>query len=332
MIPPRTILAGGLALLALAPAAAAQGPPPAGSQPPPSPSPSPAAGRMTLSLQGTARDRGRTVALAGQRLEAVGTVTPFVEGQEVVVRVDRGSRRLVTRTLRVRRAGDRGRFSLTFSSGRGGRVTVRAVHRATPEQAGMTAAPRRVRFLTPRARPGGSGPVVRIMQRRLAALGYAVPQSGRFDGGTGRALLAYRKVNGMRRVPRASVTILRRLARGAGRFRVKFPSHGKHVEADLSRQVVVLAHGSRVHRIYHSSSGTSATPTIRGSFRFYSKTPGTNDKGMVDSAYFRGGYAIHGYPSVPTSPASHGCLRIPIPNARSVFNWIQLGDRIDVYR
>src|SRR5262249_61511256 len=28
--------------------------------------------------------------------------------------------------------------------------------------------------------------------------------------------------------------------------------------------------------------------------------------------YFNGGIAVHGYPSVPTYPASHGCARIPM--------------------
>ena len=41
---------------------------------------------------------------------------------------------------------------------------------------------------------------------------------------------------------------------------------------------------------------------------------------MVHSSYFIRGYAIHGYPSVPNYPASHGCLRVPIPNALQIFN------------
>ena len=36
---------------------------------------------------------------------------------------------------------------------------------------------------------------------------------------------------------------------------------------------------------------------------------------MVDSNYFIRGYAIHGYAEVPTYAASHGCLRVPIPDA-----------------
>jgi lipoprotein-anchoring transpeptidase ErfK/SrfK len=71
---------------------------------------------------------------------------------------------------------------------------------------------------------------------------------------------------------------------------------------------------------------------VFGTFSFYSKTPGTNAKGMVDSNYFIRGYAIHGYHEVPTYAASHGCIRVPIPDAASIYNWISLGDRIYVYR
>ena len=37
-------------------------------------------------------------------------------------------------------------------------------------------------------------------------------------------------------------------------------------------------------------------------------------------------------PSVPTYPASHGCLRVPIPNAAQIFNWIDIGDTIHSYQ
>jgi lipoprotein-anchoring transpeptidase ErfK/SrfK len=63
----------------------------------------------------------------------------------------------------------------------------------------------------------------------------------------------------------------------------------------------------------------------------YSKTPGTNAKGMVDASYFFRGYAVHGYFEVPAYNASHGCLRVPIPDARSIFNWIRFGDAVTVY-
>jgi lipoprotein-anchoring transpeptidase ErfK/SrfK len=52
---------------------------------------------------------------------------------------------------------------------------------------------------------------------------------------------------------------------------------------------------------------------------------------MVDSNYFIRGYAIHGYAEVPVYAASHGCLRIPIPNAPEVYGWVQVGYWVDVY-
>jgi lipoprotein-anchoring transpeptidase ErfK/SrfK len=52
---------------------------------------------------------------------------------------------------------------------------------------------------------------------------------------------------------------------------------------------------------------------------------------MYYSVYFHGGYATHGYASVPTYPASHGCLRNPIPNAVFIYNWLDYGDVFYVY-
>jgi lipoprotein-anchoring transpeptidase ErfK/SrfK len=83
--------------------------------------------------------------------------------------------------------------------------------------------------------------------------------------------------------------------------------------------------------IYPISSGKPSTPTVLGSYRVYLKSPGINVKGMVDSSYFVRGYAIHGYFSVPTYAASHGCLRMPVPDARTVFNWVRPGTPVDVY-
>jgi hypothetical protein len=126
--------------------------------------------------------------------------------------------------------------------------------------------------------------------------------------------------------------VFERLLRGEGTFHVRYPQDGKHVEADLTKQVLAeIEPGGHVYRIITTSSGKPSTPTVLGHFQVYSKTPGVNAKGMVDSNYFIRGYAIHGYPEVPTYAASHGCLRIPIPDAASVFAWVQIGDPVDVY-
>jgi lipoprotein-anchoring transpeptidase ErfK/SrfK len=89
--------------------------------------------------------------------------------------------------------------------------------------------------------------------------------------------------------------------------------------------------GGRVRRIYEMSSGKPSTPTVIGNFSIYSKTLGTNAKGMVDANYFIRGYAIHGYAEVPTYNASHGCVRVPIPSAASIYRWVHMGTRVDTY-
>jgi hypothetical protein len=333
---------GLLAFLALlsagslaAPASAQVPPAPATPAPPPPPAPAPAppAPALTLTLAGAARDAGRTVLLRGDRLRVRGTVTPYVAGERVVVRAFRGRHRLLARRVAIRsaRGGALGSFRISLRIGGSGLVTVRAEHAATPALGAGQAPARRTRVMAGRAGPGARGDVVRLLQRKLAGLGYAVPRSGVFDDGTTRAVIAYRKVRGLSRVGVADARVLHGLLRGAGRFRVHFPKHGRHVEADLSRQVLALIEGRRVYRIYSTSSGAPGTPTVLGSFRFYSKTPGINAKGMVNSNYFLRGYAVHGYASVPVFNASHGCLRVPIPNANAIFAWIRLGNRIDVY-
>jgi hypothetical protein len=276
---------------------------------------------------------GRRRALVGAAWRVRGRVRPFVGGQTVVVRFYRRGHKL--RAVRVAvqpsRTGRTGSFVVGFTSRRAGRIVVRASHRATPEQRTFRARSVVVRVVPPSARLGSHGPVVRLLQAKLAWLGYVVGAHGRYDARTGRAVLAFRKVVGMSRTEAASPEVFRRLARGQGRFRVRHPGHGHHVEADLSRQVLALIDGGRVQRIYPTSSGKPATPTVRGSFRVYQKAPGTNAKGMVHSSYFIRGYAIHGYASVPVYAASHGCLRVPLPDALSIFNWVRLGDAVDVY-
>jgi len=86
-----------------------------------------------------------------------------------------------------------------------------------------------------------------------------------------------------------------------------------------------------VRRIYTISSGKPSTPTVLGRFRVYLKAPGENSEGMVDSNYFIRGYAIHGYHEVPAYAASHGCLRVPIPDAPAIYAWVQVGTPVDVY-
>ncbi|MBA3327346.1 MAG: L,D-transpeptidase family protein, partial [Solirubrobacterales bacterium] len=218
-----------------------------------------------------------------------------------------------------------GRFAFSHRLDRPGTLTVRV------EVAGVQGAAHALKVLPGRVGRGSGRTSVDLLQQRLRAMGYVVGRRGRYDARTARAVLAFRKVTGMARTSRASGAVMRRIARGGGSFRVRRPGLGRHIEADLSRQVIALIDRGRVQRIYPTSTGAPSTRTIRGSFRVYRKDAGTNALGMVHSSYFIRGYAIHGFSSVPIYPASHGCLRVPIPDALSLFRWVRRGTPVVVY-
>ena len=287
------------------------------------------AGSATYELSGGfATSKARYVA-PFQQVVLRGRVKPAVPGEVLTLYAVRGKK--ATKEIR-RKVGNGGRFTFKFKVGKPGAVRLVIKHAASPAQGAFRARPKRISVVDWQAGAGEKGVKVLLLQRALLREGFATPVSGYYDDGTARGVLAFRKTNGLGRDGYASKAVFAMLARGEGAFELRHPKAGKHVEFDWSRQVLVLAQGGKPYRTYHTSSGTAATPTVFGTYKFYLKTPGTNASGMVHSSYFFRGYAIHGYASVPNYPASHGCLRVPIPNALSIYRWIDLGDRIFVYR
>ncbi|MEI2702565.1 MAG: L,D-transpeptidase [Baekduia sp.] len=329
----RPLLIAALALASSAPAASAQDPatPPATTTPEQTQPVAPAKATLRIALE-RVNGKDRAV-ISGSRVRVRGAVSRYVPGQTVTVRWYRAGRKLGSRKVAIQRAGSSpaGTFVTGFLAAGDGRITVRASHRRTAELDTIVSGSAGVRVLARRAAAGDRGIVVRLLQRQLRQRGYVVGTAGYMDARTIRAVGAFRKLAGMRRTQEADGAVFGRLAAGAGYFKVRYPGHGKHVEADLTHQVLALIRGRKVERIYPISSGAPVTPTILGSFRVYSKTPGTNQKGMVFSSYFIRGYAIHGYASVPPYPASHGCLRVPVPDAVPIYNWLSYGDGVDTY-
>jgi hypothetical protein len=184
---------------------------------------------------------------------------------------------------------------------------------------------------------------IREAEQRLSELGYWTgPVDGVFDTGSQAALIAFQKWEGRTvdgRLTRDEVEAIRTAevprARDAGYA---------HVEVDLDRQVLLLINQSGDVRVLPVSTGngkefvsdgqTSIAYTPRGRFVVYDKTFGWED-GALGSVfyanYISGGVAIHGYESVPTRPASHGCIRIPMFAAREVSRLLPLGTIVLVY-
>ncbi len=324
------VAASSLASLLLVTSAGAQSAPPA---PDPVPTTPPAATPVPAKLRVSTEGTGGGV-LRGDRWRAVVTMTPAVPGTTATVTfTPRGGKvRTRTVTLRPSKDGKRAVARLDYRN----RGTHRVAVRATIAE-GQPAAPARAKVAIvtqarPSLSPGQRGPAVRILQKMLGAKGYVIGQPGVFDARTQRAVIAFRKVAGMQWNSVANEAVFRALRAGKGTFKVRFPQHGRHVEGDLSRQVLVLVGANgKPEQIYHTSPGKPSTPTIRGSYRVYMREPYTNNVGMYMSSYFIRGYAIHGYKSVPLYNASAGCFRVPMDDAVSIYNWITMGMRVDTY-
>jgi hypothetical protein len=115
------------------------------------------------------------------------------------------------------------------------------------------------------------------------------------------------------------------------------------VEIDLPRQVLFLWQGNSLVRILPVSTGTgkrycvdgacARAVTPGGSFRVSRKILGLRVSRLgqlYNPLYFNGGIAIHGSPSVPGHPASHGCVRIPMSASAWFFHAVPRGTPVYV--
>ena len=171
-------------------------------------------------------------------------------------------------------------------------------------------------------------------QARLAEMGY----------GKGRiAVVAFQKYEGRKatgQLSRAEVDAILNASppqpRDAGY---------KHVEVDVDRQILLLidddgavqkvlpvSTGSNKRYREKRMSGLAYTP--RGRFRIYSKLTGWRKSPLgllYYPNYFSDGLAIHGNPSVPTTPQSHGCVRIPMSAAVEISRALPVGTILLIY-
>ena len=154
--------------------------------------------------------------------------------------------------------------------------------------------------------------------------------NGTYDYATEQAVMAIEGYNDLNqggvRDGIASPTV-RALAAGGDR---PTPEHGgpAHVEVSLGQQVLMMVRkGGLVARAIHISSGASGK-TPAGNFNVYSKATMSWSKPFKTwlpfASYFSGGYALHEYPEVPGYPASHGCVRMPEPEAARVYVYATL--------
>jgi L,D-transpeptidase catalytic domain len=261
-----------------------------------------------------------------------GTINPFVPGQRVVVSFYRNGVRFERKTVRVRK-GKRGKggFRARIRIEKAGKYAASARHAPTAKLGGDRTVRKSWRVSFPSLRQGKCGEVVIGFKRAMRKMGYIANGGRCFGGKTARGVLAYRKVNGLARSYRAGKGLVKRAFAGRGAYRIRHPGAGPHVEVPLSKQVLVFAKGDRPVAVYPVSSGKSSTPTVTGHYSFIRTEPGYNSHGMYYSFYFYGGYAVHGYESVPDYPASHGCIRTFIADQPEIYERINFGEDIFIF-
>ena len=118
-----------------------------------------------------------------------------------------------------------------------------------------------------------------------------------------------------------------------------------HVEVDLDRQILVLTDtAGAIQKMLPVSTGSNKrynekgmrglAYTPRGRFRIYAKIAGWRKSPLgllYYPNYFSDGLAIHGNPSVPETPQSHGCVRIPMSSAAELSKLLPAGMIVLIY-
>ncbi|WGV26917.1 L,D-transpeptidase [Halotia branconii] len=115
----------------------------------------------------------------------------------------------------------------------------------------------------------------------------------------------------------------------------------RRIEIDLSEQRLRAWEGKRLVYSFRISTGKRSTPTPRGKFLINSKYRTNRMRGrgydipdVPYAMYFHRGYAIHGayWHNRFGVPVSHGCVNLPVKQARQLYNWSSVGTLVVVHR
>jgi L,D-transpeptidase-like protein len=274
----------------------------------------------------------KTLIVPDRAMHVTGEVRPYVPGQTVTFKVFLGRKVIQKQTLRVKLSPNKryGRFTTVVKATKPGILHLQVVHARTAQMQGFTSS-RGVASLDTHAGFGATGAFVQLIQQKLAAVHIYIPQSGVYDEKTGLAIDAYHRLVRHGTSQGLDGLTVSELLAGRGSFPIRYPKDGRHAEGNLGLQLLALIDHGKVEAIYPISSGKPSTPTILGRFHVYLRTPGYLPDGMYYSNFFTGGFAIHGFDPAPDYPASHGCMRLPITDAISVWDWLAIGDGVDVY-
>jgi peptidoglycan hydrolase-like protein with peptidoglycan-binding domain len=189
-----------------------------------------------------------------------------------------------------------------------------------------------------------SVPKVMALQQRLSDLGYDVgTPDGQLGARTSYAIMAFQKVEGLTRDGVDGPQVDAALATASKPGPMVPDGPPTRIEIDVARQVLFhwvngslarilpVSTGSGEHYCVDGACDVAVTPG--GSFRIGRKAEGLEVSPLGElwwPMYFNGGIAIHGSPSIPAYPASHGCIRIPMYAAPTFYDQVGAGTRVIV--
>lgn len=188
------------------------------------------------------------------------------------------------------------------------------------------------------------GARITAVQKRLADLGYDPgPADGKVGERTRDAVVAFQKVEGLARTGTIDARLAGAVTKASRPRPLVSGGTPTRIEVDLRRQVLLFWESGSLRRVLPVSTGSGRTycvagkceraVTPAGTFSVERKVAGT-DLGplgeIYSPMYFNRGVAIHGYPSVPVTPASHGCVRIPMYAASELFDQVSVGTPVHV--
>jgi L,D-transpeptidase catalytic domain/Putative peptidoglycan binding domain len=201
--------------------------------------------------------------------------------------------------------------------------------------------------------PGSQGPEVQAYEQRMADIRFDPgPVDGIYDQKTVYAAQTLQKYGGAS--PTGRITDADVFALNFFQFKepMAAPPEPNRTEVDITGQTLTLYESYQPKLITTMSSGSGEnycydTPrenptshvcedanTPSGDFSFYEFRPGWDKSPLgqlYNPYYFNKGIAVHGYDSVPTTPASHGCVRIPMHISEYFHDLVHRGDPVHVY-
>lgn len=119
----------------------------------------------------------------------------------------------------------------------------------------------------------------------------------------------------------------------------------KMIVVDIGKQKVFVWENGQLLKEIRVSTGMLYEPTVKGSFKVQRKVAKKDMKGQSKRygkyhikdvpyiLYFYQGYAIHGtyWHNKFGSRASHGCVNLPVSEAEWLYNWANIGTRVEVF-